>query len=100
MMETPLDQLKLVIDEFKAINGDKSLVDTFSEKFRDDWAKLTAYLQLGKSEYSFLILPSLSLCALKSVVFCIKPQLPPIRLNITRTSCSIDWLMVERTVFG
>ena len=48
MMETRFDQLILVFEEFKKINGGTSLVDTFSEKFKNENDKLTAYKQLGK----------------------------------------------------
>ena len=50
MMETRFDQLTLVIDKFKTINGDKSLVDVFSDEFIKDRDKLNAYKQLGKSD--------------------------------------------------
>ena len=48
MMETPLDQLRQVLDEFKKINDGKSIEEILAERFEKDAKKRIVYQQLGK----------------------------------------------------
>ena len=48
VMETPVEQLPAILTEFQAINENKSLMDEFSERFKDDALKQEIYKELGK----------------------------------------------------
>lgn len=46
-METPLEQVPSILDEYKSLTS-KSLEDALSDEFGDDTYKITVYKQLSK----------------------------------------------------
>lgn len=49
MMETPLSELRKVLEEFSKINDGKPVEDILAERFEDDVHKLNVYKQLGNN---------------------------------------------------
>jgi len=52
-METPFNQLQLILAEFKKKNDGQSLRDAIAREFKDDGDKLAAYTYLGEDGSSY-----------------------------------------------